>query len=239
MLAITLLDWFAKFPALWALAGLLVGGVVTAVVAILIGRKFGAQVTKSADVLVKLQEKQLKSMGDAMILQQQLSDRAMAQQKEHYDAELAETRRKAEVDLKTMTDERNTYRTTLHAERNDLGAQLTEAKLQIERLEARPDLTSLLEFEQESDKRRESFYTTLGGTMKKLVELIGNVGNALAEHDKKTVERMQSFIEPVLDAMREVVDSCNAMKKNTRLRKSIVRKAGDKLRKAAAPTERP
>lgn len=237
MLAISVLEWFTKFPALWAVVGLVVGGFVTTVVSILINRKFGEQVTKSTNVLVDIQAKQLASMEKALEMQKTLSDGALAMQKDHYDAELTETRRKAAVDLETMTEERNTYRTTLHDERNVLGTQLTEAKLKIAELEARPDLTSLLEFEQKSDERRESFYKRLGDTMETMSKALKAVTDALAEHDAKTVERMKAFIEPVLEAMREVVDSCNAMKGNARKRKQIVARAGARLKKAT--TARP
>lgn len=219
---------------MWAVAGIVVGAIVTAIVAVLVGRKFGDQVTKSTNVLVDIQAKQLASMEKALDLQKTLSEGALAMQKEHYDAEVLRLATKAEVDLATMTEERNTYRTTLHDVRGDLGTKLQEAQLKIAELEARPDLTSLLDFEKQSDTRRETFYVKLSSTMEKMIGLMDHVSVALAEHDQRMVGHLKGFVEPVLDAMREVVESCNAMKKNSKRRKAIVERVSQKLRKAAA-----
>lgn len=227
------MEWFEKFPALWGAVGGIAGAILTGIAAVFVFRQFGARITKASDVLVDLQTKQLASMERAMVLQQQQSDRSLQMQKDHYDAELGETRRKAEQDLGTMTEERNTYRQTLHDERGELGNQLTEAKLKIKELESRPDLTSLLEFETKSDERREIFYGKLGMTMGKMSGLLDSLVGAQEENDRKAVERMQAFVEPVLEAMREVVESCNAMKRNARARKKIVAKASARLRSAA------
>lgn len=234
-----MMEWFIKFPALWGAAGLIVGGVITAVIAVFIFRKYGDALTGASDKLVGIQEKQLASMERAMQLQQEQSTSSLKMQKDHYDAELAETRRKAAEDLDTMMKERNTYRQTLHDERGELGSQLEHARVKIAELEARPDLTSLLEFETKSDERREGFYKNLGSTMERVSKLLEGVAEALHEHDRKTVERMSAFIAPVLEAMKEVIESCDAMRKNSRGRKRIIERAEAKLKNvaAAAPQE--
>lgn len=121
MFATTLMEWFARFPALWVAVGIVVGAITTSLAAIIVFRKYGDQLTGANDKLVGIQEKQLGMM-----------ERTMKLQKDHYEQELEECKK-----------EREEYKNTLHAKREEWQADSTKMQLAIQDLESRPDMRVL------------------------------------------------------------------------------------------------
>lgn len=119
----SLLDWFVKFPALWAATGFIVGGIAVGISSVLVFRRYGDAVTKSADKLVGLQTKQLEVM-----------ERTLVRQKDHYEAE-----------LEGAKDEWKACRKELHTKREEWNAESLRMQLLIADLEGRPNVTTLNE----------------------------------------------------------------------------------------------
>jgi hypothetical protein len=88
----SLLDWFTKFPALWAVAGFIFGGLATGAVSLFVFNKYGDKLVQVNDKIVTQQDKQLGMM-----------ERTLGMQKEHYEGELNELRRHHEIELARQT----------------------------------------------------------------------------------------------------------------------------------------
>lgn len=164
----SLLDWFVKFPALWAAAGFVVSGAITATVATLIFRKYGDDLVKINDKIVVQQDKQLAMM-----------ERTLRMQKEHYEAEAAETKTRYEAAIEEVKTDWQKCRQILHDERKEWNSESMKMKLLIQDLEGRPNLS------------------TLNTTLEQIVSLVQKVGENLDNHDKSIDLRMQKFIEAI------------------------------------------
>jgi gas vesicle protein len=97
----TLLDWFIKFPALWAATGFIVGGIAVAIAAVLVFRRYGTELSNASDKLLKYAEQQLRMM-----------ERTLQMQKEHYDAELGECKRERQEYKDTLATSHSRTRRT-------------------------------------------------------------------------------------------------------------------------------
>lgn len=104
-------------------------------------------------------------------------------QKAHYEMELG--------DLKT---ERDTYRTSLHTEKEAHQAIL----LTVADLQSRPNLDKVYEGQQ-------SFFKTNTDCMQAIME-------TLKEHDDSIEERTKKIIEPVVNVCAEIVQALNGHK---------------------------
>lgn len=209
MMAATLMDWLTKFPALFALAGAFLGSIATCVVGWLVLRRYGPATGEARKELVELQKQQLETLKSTTKMQLDSQTSTLAMQKEHYETEHAETRRKYEADIVELKAKCQTAEDNLHTKRNEWNAEQLKLALENEQLKARPDVTSLFEFEKKSDERRESFYTTMGETMGKMAKVLDGVSLRLEEHDSGLDKRMQEFVQPVIDGMAQVVEAIN------------------------------
>lgn len=118
-----LLDWFVKFPALWAATGFIIGGIAVGIAAVLVFRRYGAELSKASDKLLDYARQQLAMM-----------ERTLNMQKEHY-----------ETEVKVITKEWQECRKTLHDERKEWNADSLKMQLLIADLEGRPNVTTLNE----------------------------------------------------------------------------------------------
>jgi gas vesicle protein len=163
-----LVDWFTRFPALWAATGLLAGVIGTGVAAVFVFRKYGAVLTQANDKLVDIQEKQLDMM-----------ERTLQMQKEHYENEITELRKHQEVELAEAKREWQECRQLLHNKREEWTAESLRMQVTIQDLESRPDMRSL------------------NTTLKEIVQLIKAVSSSLDKHDKSIDTRMRQFVKAV------------------------------------------
>jgi hypothetical protein len=142
-----LLHWLKELPGIWALFGVLLGGIITAGVSWVVFRKYGSILAAANERLVSIQKEQIGLMENTLTMQ-----------KAHYEAELKDFRAEAATKYEEMKGERDTYRQTLHAARGEMGAEITNLKLTIKDFEARPDVSRLFEAEKEWHRQREAFY---------------------------------------------------------------------------------
>lgn len=163
-----LLDWFVKFPALWAVIGFVIGGIITGICAVLVFRRYGDALVQVNDKIIKQQDKQLEMM-----------ERTLKMQKEHYEAEAAETKTRYEAAIEEVKTDWQKCRQILHDERKEWNSESMKMKLLIQDLEGRPNLS------------------TLNTTLEQIVSLVQKVGENLDKHDKSIDLRMQKFIEAI------------------------------------------
>lgn len=116
-------DLLLKFPALWAVLGLLVGGFATAVVILIITRKYAPLQVAALDGLVKVYEKQLAA-----------NTAALETQKTHFEDE-----------IEILRGEREDYKKKLHDSRDQNQAIM----LQVADLQARPNVDQVYKGQQE------------------------------------------------------------------------------------------
>jgi gas vesicle protein len=163
-----LLDWFTKFPALWAAGGFIIGGIATGASAIFVFNKYGDKLVQVNDKIVQAQDKQLGMM-----------ERTLGLQKEHYEGELNELRKHHEIELGDAKREWQECRTLLHAKREEWQDESLKMQLAIKEFESRPDMR------------------TLNTTLEGVVLLIKTVSENLDKHDKSIDARMKEFVEAV------------------------------------------
>jgi hypothetical protein len=164
----TALEWFTRFPALWAGVGFVAGAIGTGVAAVLVFRKYGADLTHASDKLLGIQSKQLDMMERTLQLQREHCENEISELRKHHEQELAEAKR-----------EWQECRAMLHAKREEWNSESLKMQLTIKEFESRPDMRSL------------------NTTMKEVVELIKAVGMSLEKHDKSIDERMKQFVKAV------------------------------------------
>lgn len=125
---LTLLEWFAKFPALWAI----VGALATGVAAVFVFNKYGDKLIQVNDKIVIQQDKQLA-----------MQERTLNMQKDHYEGEINELRKHHTLELNEAKREWQECRTILHDERKKWNAESLNMQLAIKEFESRPDMRSL------------------------------------------------------------------------------------------------
>jgi hypothetical protein len=198
MIATTLIEWFTRFPALWAVAGIafsFLGAFIAVVVMFLIWKKYGPKRDEMSEKLAESQKLQLDSLERTMRLQIEGGQSSLKMQKEHYESELKECREKAERDIAAAIAEKKTAEQLLHEKRNGWQAEKLEMTALIEQLKSRPDITTLFEFETKANERREKFYTDLTTTMQDIVESGKKSNEAITEHDAEVGERTKLMME--------------------------------------------
>lgn len=175
----TVIELLQKFPALWAVLGILVtvlialgGGIIT----IIVWKKYGPAANEAASELVTLQREAV-----------ELQKSTLQMQKDHYEAELKYSRE----EMDQWKERASTYEKTLHDKRNEWGAEKLEMTALIEQLKSRPDVTSLFEFEKQANAGREAFYKELGLTMKAIHE-------SIEKHDLDAEARIKPMSEALL-----------------------------------------
>jgi gas vesicle protein len=141
-------DWILKFPGLWALTGFVGGGIITAIVAILVFRRYGTVLSQANDRLVEIQTKQL-----------ELMEVTLNMQKTHYEDE-----------LKTLRAERQEYKDALHASREEWNKESVRMQLTIQELESRPNMTTVGDMIRRALELLEDLVTTLNNHDKQMQE---------------------------------------------------------------------
>lgn len=157
-----MLDLFHNLPnpTIWAGISFVFGVGLTGVAYHLVLKRYGPLQTKVLEGLSKANDK----LVDTQDKQLAMMERTTEMQKQHYEAELAECKK-----------ERQEYKDTLHAKREEWQAESVKMQLLIQELEGRPDMTAL------------------NTTLEKVVLLIQTVSGNLDKHDKSIDERMKQF----------------------------------------------
>lgn len=212
MISTTIMEWFTRFPALFAFAGGTIGVIVSVVIFWLILKKFGPAEKAATGRLMDLQQKQLSTMEATTALQIKAQTDALAMQKGHYDEELHEVRSKAEADVKEARTRADLAEEHLHTKRNEWNNSQLALTVEAEQLRARPDLGTLMDFERKADERNEKFFkefgtafTAQGAVLAQVASTLDSVAKALAAHDIRIEEQMTSMLSPLVDGMKEVV----------------------------------
>jgi hypothetical protein len=224
-----MIDLLLKFPALWALGGGVLGGFITLLVAWLIMRRYGPAEKAASDRLADLQKKQLETMEKTTEMQLSAHTAALEMQKTHYEGELNEIRKKAEADVTAAVARADAYEKHLHDKRNEWNAEKLQMTVEIEQLRARPDLGTLMDFEQKANERNERFFKEIGDAfknqgdvMQKMATTLDTVATALTEHDNRMEEKSRALATSVVEGMHAVVTAIHEQgglkKKKTRMK---------------------
>jgi hypothetical protein len=199
MIATTLIEWFTRFPALWAVAAIVItffSASITAVVMFLIWKKYGPKRDEMSAQLAESQKLQLDSLERTMRLQIEGGQASLRMQKEHYESELKECREKTERDVAAVVAEKKAAEKTLHDRRNDWNTEKLAMTAEIEQLKSRPNVESLFNFEKKSDERREAFYLELGQTM-------SSIRDSITNHDNSVAKKIEPMMEVLTDLLKQ------------------------------------
>lgn len=172
------LDLLKAFPALWATFGLLIGGGIMFWVA----QKFGPIRNQAQMELMKSYQDQVKAAYDLAKIQSEQHMAQLEMQRDHW----TEENRKLEK-------ARDEYKATLHAVRNDVGAENVELKLKIQELELRPSV-EIIQAEQQA------FF-------KEMVNSMAAIAVALKSHHESIPQRINEFQKPILDVCNKISTS--------------------------------
>lgn len=109
-----------------------------------------------------------------------------------------ETIAKIEDKLAVMTKERDAYRADLHATRDPMNAM----KLRIAELELRPNLTQVLEKEEEWHTKREEFYSTMSKTQEQILTLMKERDSGLLQMMQKVLDQLTENAKVFMEAQK-------------------------------------
>ncbi len=162
------------------MVGLIVGGGMMFIVA----QKFGPIRNQAQKELLHYYQEQVKAAYDLSKIQADQHMAALNMQKEHWNEELLKCERA-----------RDEYKTTLHAVRNDLGAECQELKLTVQELRLRPTVEGL-------ETQQQAFY-------KEMIALMLGISKTLKEHDESIPLRIQELQQPILDVCSQISTGMN------------------------------
>lgn len=160
------MEWLSHLPVptIWAGISFILGVGLTGIAYHLVLKRYGPLQTKVLEGLSKANDK----LVDTQTKQLAMMERTLQMQKEHYEIELTECKK-----------ERQEYKDTLHAKRDEWQVESTKMQLLIAELEGRPNMTAL------------------NTTLEKVVMLIETVSANLDKHDKSIDLRMQQFVKTI------------------------------------------
>jgi len=193
------MEWFARFPALFAFIGVIAGTAISSVVAWIMFKRYGnamagahEEVAAAAEKVSAQLERQVKVLEHSLVLQKESFDRTLEDMKQaalatraHYEREVGEWK----AALAGMTAERDGYRDKLH----DANGQLHSCSLKIAEMEARPNVDQLFKAETEWNQQREKFYVSISDSQKGIIDLITKVDKKLEDESKRHREELQEY----------------------------------------------
>lgn len=136
-----------------------------------------------------------------------------------YNREATEGWRETTKDqIKSLNDERNSYRDQLHTERN----AGTAAKLRIVELESRPDISALFKASQDFYKSQTEAQGNMSRLLTEQTVLIRQTSDSILKHDEDVENRMK----PVADSLKIVAEGIKEL-----LRQNVDQRTGHSRRR--------
>jgi enoyl-[acyl-carrier-protein] reductase (NADH) len=178
----TSMEWFARFPALWAFTGTVIGGILTSIAWWLVYRRVGTFISNEMAGLAEIHKQQVASQRDLLEMENQ-----------RHEAQVKTLLEKHEIDVLRLTNEREKVRDEKHTAAQEWGVKSLEYQLKIQELENRPDLSSLSEL------------------LTRNTSVMEGIAHSIEQHDNKIDERMKQYLEPVRDAFEKTAQGLAAV----------------------------